>query len=528
MIDTLLNRLSQLGTLDAIMALMDGISGVLDWLTRTNEEGELTNQWLLQLINDTVIGMTSLLGFGIALKAVGFALSGLVLLTKGVTAAQLLWNSAMMAGRLRLIGLTIQTIALRIAQAVAVIWTGAVTAAQWLWTVAMWANPIGLIIGAIAILIAAIVALIVGIGALVMNWDLVTDAVGRFFSMMGGFARNAWDEVTGLWGKFPDWLKTILLLALTAFLPFIGIPLLIITHFDTLKQFFVDLWGWIVQGWEWVAEKVGGFFGLLGFDGDKGDEGGGGPPVMDEGGGGPPVMDEGGGGPPVMDEGGGPPVMDEGGGPPVMDEGGGGPPVMDEGGIVRRPTLAALAMNRQPEVVVPLTVLTRLVNRLSGLATRLDQIATLHPGHHLCVQYGSDDGPGRATAAACRYLRNGGQWRRHPSDLPRQPDVHHRRGCDPGPRNGRTGCSGAGPGDLGRTTGPNPGDPAGVRLECEAIECRSLIPLSLSIRPKRARSRWWLGGLINPRRFCRSTDTSRRSISGRSRRPATRWRVGRH
>ena len=81
-IDTLLNRLAQLGVLTAIEKFTRGISKLVSWLTATNEEGELVRGGLLRMV--TIMGglLAALLPLGIALKAVSFALNGLVPLLK--------------------------------------------------------------------------------------------------------------------------------------------------------------------------------------------------------------------------------------------------------------------------------------------------------------------------------------------------------------------------------------------------------------------------------------------------------------
>src|SRR3546814_19869520 len=69
------------------------------------------------------------------------------------------------------------TIAQRIAMIAGAIATGVVTAAQWLWNLAMMANPIGLII-------AAVIAFLVILGLLAKNWDAITK-----------FLQQVWERV---------------------------------------------------------------------------------------------------------------------------------------------------------------------------------------------------------------------------------------------------------------------------------------------------------------------------------------------
>ena len=81
-IDTLLNRLAQLGVLTAIEKFTRGMSKLVSWLTETNEKDELVRGGLLRIV--TIMGglLAALLPLGIALKAVSFALGGLVPLLK--------------------------------------------------------------------------------------------------------------------------------------------------------------------------------------------------------------------------------------------------------------------------------------------------------------------------------------------------------------------------------------------------------------------------------------------------------------
>ncbi|MHB9293118.1 hypothetical protein Holit_02238 [Hollandina sp. SP2] len=101
--------------------------------------------------------------------------------------------------------------------------------------------------------VVAAVALVAG-GAylLIKHWD----AVSAFFV-------NLWNNVTGAFSAAFSWIRNKLaevpdwvLIAVAVFLPFIGIPALIIKHWDTIAAFFVGLWtritGWAVSAWEGI------------------------------------------------------------------------------------------------------------------------------------------------------------------------------------------------------------------------------------------------------------------------------------
>ena len=269
-IDTLLNRLAQLGVLTAIETFTRGISKLVSWLTETNEEGELVRGGLLRMM--TIMGglLAALLPLGIALKAVSFALNGLVPLLKiaawantkfGISAKfATFWNSNFMVS-LRLAAIAAQglaatiwtssvaalrALATRLAMAslamlrfagraivagiagvaafAAAIWTGAVpalaafAAGVWATTVAMLANPVGLIVLAIVGLIAALVLLVkhwdTVTGALKFawnwikgNWPLLVGILLGPFGIVGALVWKFRDQILGAFREVWDWLR---------------------------------------------------------------------------------------------------------------------------------------------------------------------------------------------------------------------------------------------------------------------------------------------------------------------------------
>jgi TP901 family phage tail tape measure protein len=87
-------------------------------------------------------------------------------------------------------------------------------------------------------IIAGVALLAAGVVLLIKNWG----AVSTFFV-------NLWKTVTGAFSKAFDWIKNLLagvsnkvLAVVAVFLPFIGIPALIIKNWDTIKAFFAGLW----------------------------------------------------------------------------------------------------------------------------------------------------------------------------------------------------------------------------------------------------------------------------------------------
>ena len=84
MVDTLLNRLAEFGTLPGIKKFADGISNMIDWLVATDKEGKLVNAEILDMISKVVIATASFLALGVALKAAAFALSGYLWIMRAV------------------------------------------------------------------------------------------------------------------------------------------------------------------------------------------------------------------------------------------------------------------------------------------------------------------------------------------------------------------------------------------------------------------------------------------------------------
>jgi phage-related protein len=122
------------------------------------------------------------------------------------------------------------------------------------WIASGWATAVAWLAATWPILavIAGVAALAGGVYLLVKNWD----AVSAFFV-------GLWNKITGAFSAAFGWIKNKLagvsdwvLGAVAVFLPFIGIPALIIKHWDTIAAFFVGLWtritGWVVSTWEGI------------------------------------------------------------------------------------------------------------------------------------------------------------------------------------------------------------------------------------------------------------------------------------
>ena len=107
--------------------------------------------------------------------------------------------------------------------------------------------------------IAAIALVAGGVYLLVKNWDKVV-----------GFFRGLWDKVVGFFQKAWDWIKNLIfgtsdwiLAAVAVFFPIIGIPALIIKHWEKIKGFFSNLWSNVTSKTKAAWEGMPGFFSNL-------------------------------------------------------------------------------------------------------------------------------------------------------------------------------------------------------------------------------------------------------------------------
>lgn len=110
-------------------------------------------------------------------------------------------------------------------------------AGVWSFTTALLANPITWIV-------IAIIALVVALVLLWQNWDTVSAWLSDTWNGIVQGVMDGWNWLRGILEETPTWL----LVVLSAFLPFIGIPLLIIQNWDTIKEFFSGLWNGIKDG----------------------------------------------------------------------------------------------------------------------------------------------------------------------------------------------------------------------------------------------------------------------------------------
>jgi TP901 family phage tail tape measure protein len=130
--------------------------------------------------------------------------------------------------------------------------TGAFAASLW---AAAW--PILAVVAGVALVAG-------GVYLLIKNWTAVS-----------GFFSGLWQKVTGAFSAAWNWIKNTImgasdwiLGAVALFFPFIGIPALIIKHWDGIKEFFGNLWTGLTAGFTAAWTGITGFFSGL-WDGVK-------------------------------------------------------------------------------------------------------------------------------------------------------------------------------------------------------------------------------------------------------------------
>ena len=243
LIDTLLNRLSQLGVLTAIERFVRGVSSIVTWLTKINEENELVNKGFLRLATILLGGLTSLLAVGVALKALSFALGGFTVIVRAANGVVWFWRNALIATRVQLALLTLRTWAANAAQIgmrgvmlLGAVATGIATAATWAFNAALWANPLGLIILGI---VAALAALGGAIFLIIKHWDWVKAKAQAVWDFILGAVQSVWNWIAQNWPTILAIITGPVGLAVSAFVKFKDD---IIGVFASVKDFIVGVW----------------------------------------------------------------------------------------------------------------------------------------------------------------------------------------------------------------------------------------------------------------------------------------------
>ena len=90
--------------------------------------------------------------------------------------------------------------------------------------------------------IGAVVALAGGAILLVKHWDAVSGFFMRLWEGIKTAFAAAWDWIRSLFDRMPDWVLGLV----AVFMPFISIPLLIVSNWDAISGFFSRLWDGVV------------------------------------------------------------------------------------------------------------------------------------------------------------------------------------------------------------------------------------------------------------------------------------------
>lgn len=204
-----------MGFRDTLTGLMDGFQGA------TDSSLPLSERLLL-------------LGTGVGDLASGMV--NFLIPTLGKTVAAMgAWVASMGRATVALARNLAGVIAQRVALIAGAIATGVVTAAQWLWNLAMMANPIGLII-------AAVIAFLVILGLLAKNWDKITAFLKRVWervwSGIVSFFSNAWNRITSGLSRAVAFVRAM----------FAVFPLIVGAAVSRIGNFLSGIWNGITNG----------------------------------------------------------------------------------------------------------------------------------------------------------------------------------------------------------------------------------------------------------------------------------------
>lgn len=122
-------------------------------------------------------------------------------------------------------------------------------ASVWSFTAALLANPVTWIVIGIVALIAAIILLW-------KNWDSVVAFLKGVWNGFVNGIKAGFDWIRNLFSGMPGWLQ----IAIAAFMPFIGIPMLIINNWDAIVAFFSNMWIKIKDGFVTGIDNIKNFF----------------------------------------------------------------------------------------------------------------------------------------------------------------------------------------------------------------------------------------------------------------------------
>lgn len=216
------------------MGLADTVGGLSDTFTGLTDSSLPLNERL------------QMIGGGVSDLASGFVNFLIPALGKTV-AAMGAWIASMARATVALARNLAAAVAQRIALIAGAIATGVVTAAQWLWNLAMMANPIGLII-------AAILVFLVILGLLAKNWGSITAFLTRVW-------QRAWSGITAFfqnaWARITSGLRVAVAFVRAMFATF---PLVVGAAVGRIGSFLSGIWDGITNG---LAAALNGAIWLI-------------------------------------------------------------------------------------------------------------------------------------------------------------------------------------------------------------------------------------------------------------------------
>lgn len=234
------------------------ISSVSNWI---DEHKELTKQIVLTVL---AIG-----GFLTAAGSIIAVVGGIGLIfTKGINIVMLLWKALKLLPSLFT---TLRIMAMYAGDGVVALGKGflgafralpALISSVWSFTSALLANPVTWIVIGIVALIAALILLW-------QNWDSVVSWIQGVWSGFINGITSGFNWLRNLFAGMPVWLQV----AIAAFAPFIGIPMLIINNWSSITGFFSGLWNGITgtfrNGIQMVQDVITGALGWFRESGTK-------------------------------------------------------------------------------------------------------------------------------------------------------------------------------------------------------------------------------------------------------------------
>ena len=258
MVDTVVNRLFDSGVGDALKRIADGISLVAGWFEAAAKSSNPFLNILPKIASWTITLMASMLGLAAALKLTAFILKFSMI--RSLVVYILHATGAALATR----RLVVSVKRYGIAATFAALWTKLSAFAMSLLRISTYKTIAAFVAAKIAAIALGITLNIALAGLPLLIAAIIAIVAVAIYSFI------RWrDNIRAFFDKVPGWV----LFAITAFAPFIGIPLLLIKYWDQLWDKLRGIAGWFKETFGGIAGGVGSF---LGFGGGGGDEGAGG------------------------------------------------------------------------------------------------------------------------------------------------------------------------------------------------------------------------------------------------------------